>query len=200
MKSQTDFEILAMSALILGEIGFFHRDYAFLETLDILLSVARMTESLCREASNQGEPAYSPTLCKSSFGLEDEFSWTAPAVSCLNLICLHCILHLFCIQRLCVYLKLAWHETGRLTCAPPVGLPVIFPTRNMLKMPCSFRGDLQNYTEWLEFHLCKMWASLTFNIYTFRLLNHLSKTQSFAVFLCIYSWCLSVCFAHPDSQ
>lgn len=41
MKSQTDFEILAMSALILGEIGFFHRDYAFLETLDILLSVAR---------------------------------------------------------------------------------------------------------------------------------------------------------------
>lgn len=57
--------------------------------------------------------------------------------------------------KACVYLKLAWHKTGRLTCAPPVGLPVIFPTRNMLKMPCSFRGDLQNYTEWLEFHLCK---------------------------------------------
>ena len=68
---------------------------------------------------------------------------------------LHSLTH-FCIQRLCVYLKLAWHKTGRLTCAPPIGLPVISSARNMLKTPCSFRGDLQNYTEWLEFHLFKM--------------------------------------------
>ena len=41
VNNQTEFEILALSALILGDTGFFHGDRALLETLDILHSGAR---------------------------------------------------------------------------------------------------------------------------------------------------------------